>query len=187
MKVQDAEVRADQVVHVYDDIQEEDNRLPNWWLAILFGTIVFSFGYWFVYHTTRTLPGPSEVYKAEVDAVIAERIRHNPLSDEALFATARDAAAVQAGREVFTTMCAACHGKNAEGNIGPNLTDRFWIHGGKPADILRSLTDGYPEKGMPKWGLILGDEKTRNVAAFVISVRNTNQPSTKPPQGVEVE
>ncbi len=36
------------VVHVYDDIEEEDNHLPHWWLGILFGAIVFGFGYWFI-------------------------------------------------------------------------------------------------------------------------------------------
>ena len=46
------------VVHVYDDIQEEDNRLPDWWLGILFGCFVFAFGYWFVYKKTSTAPGP---------------------------------------------------------------------------------------------------------------------------------
>ena len=46
------------IVHVYDDIEEEDNQLPHWWLAILFGAIVFAFGYWFVYEVTATLPSP---------------------------------------------------------------------------------------------------------------------------------
>ncbi len=49
----------DKVVHVYDDIEEEDNHLPNWWLAILIGSIVFAFGYWFVYHTAKLRPTPA--------------------------------------------------------------------------------------------------------------------------------
>jgi cbb3-type cytochrome oxidase subunit FixP-like protein len=37
-------VHAGTVVHICDDIREEDNHLPNWWLAILFSAIVFAFG-----------------------------------------------------------------------------------------------------------------------------------------------
>jgi len=178
---------TDKVVHVYDDIQEEDNRLPNWWLFILFGSMVFAFGYWFVYQTTKMLPNPGAVYKAQIEAMIADRIKRNPTSPEALLALAHDPAVVDAGHGVFTTMCSSCHGKNAEGIIGPNLTDRYWIHGGQPTDILKSMTEGYPEKGMPQWGRLLGDEKMRQITAFVLSVRNTNQPSAKPPQGTAVD
>ena len=62
------------VHHVYDGIVEEDNHLPNWWLAILFGTIVFGFGYWFVFETTQALPNPGAAYKLES----AELARLNP-------------------------------------------------------------------------------------------------------------
>lgn len=174
------------VVHVYDDIEEEDNRLPNWWLFILLGSIVFAFGYWFLYHTAKLLPSPNDAYRSRVEAMIQERIRRNPTSPEALLALTHNASAVEGGRAVFATMCIACHGKNGEGNIGPNLTDRFWIHGGGPAEIIKSVTDGYPEKGMPQWGRLLGDEKARNVAVYVLTLRGKNLPG-KAPQGTPVD
>jgi cytochrome c oxidase cbb3-type subunit 3 len=151
---------ADKVVHVYDDIQEEDNLLPNWWLFILFGSMVFAFGYWFVYQTTQLLPNPGAVYQGGDRG--DDRRAHQAATrrrTEALMALAHDPSVVDAGHGVFNTMCSACHGKNAEGIIGPNLTDRYWIHGGQPGDILKSMTEGYPEKGMPQWGRLLGDEE----------------------------
>lgn len=174
------------VIHVYDGIEEEDNKLPNWWLAILFITIVFSFGYWFVYHTTKKLPVPTEAYRVEVEQLKRARMAANPTSEEALLALAHDPGACDEGSKVYASTCASCHGLKAEGLVGPNLTDKFWLHGGSPKDLLKSITDGYAEKGMPPWGPILGAEKTRRVTAFLISVRNTNVPG-KAPQGDALE
>ncbi len=63
------------------------------------------------------------------------------------------------------------------------MTDAYWINGGKPTDIFHRVHDGVPAKGMPTWGPQLGDEKVETVVAFVLSIRNTNVPGGKAPQG----
>jgi len=176
----------DKIVHTYDDIQEEDNHLPNWWLFILFGTIVFGFGYWLVFHTTKSLPDPRTEYNAEVDALKKARLAANPMSDEAIAAVTQDGTQVEEGKKVFASTCASCHAADGQGLVGPNLTDKFWIHGNKPTDIVKSVTDGYADKGMPPWGQILGPEKVKKVAAYVLTLKGKNLPG-KEPQGDAIE
>jgi cytochrome c oxidase cbb3-type subunit 3 len=170
----------------YDDILEEDNHLPNWWLAILFGSILFAFGYWMAFHTTDTFQNPPEVYRAEVDALKKARAAANPTSEEALSALVQNAYAVTEGQNVFKSTCASCHGQNAEGLVGPNLTDKFWMHGASGKEVLKSIADGYADKGMPAWGAVIGDDKARKVTAYVLSLKGKNLPG-KEPQGQPVD
>lgn len=173
------------VLHVYDDIEEMDNHLPNWWLFILWTTIIFSFGYWFYYHASGTGPGSLEAYKAEKAeaAEIARKIAASkPLSDEVLLALVQDPVALEQGKAQFTQQCASCHGQKGEGLIGPNLTDAFWLHGGKPMDIHKTVSDGVVAKGMPAWGPVLGAERVRSIVAYVLTIKNTQVPG-KAPQG----
>ena len=107
-------------------------------------------------------------------------------SDEAIIALTQDPAKVEEGKQVFASTCAACHAAEAQGLVGPNLTDKFWIHGNKPTDIVKAVTDGFPDKGMPPWGPVLGPEKVRKVAAFIVTLKNTNHPG-KDPQGEALE
>lgn len=177
---------SSKVVHRYDDIEEEDNQMPNWWLFILFGTIVFMFGYWLVYHTTQTLQDPRTEYNAEVAAIKKARLALTPLSDDAILAVANDPALVAEGKQVYATTCAACHAQEGQGLVGPNLTDKFWLHGNKPSEIAKSVTDGFADKGMPPWGQILGQDKVRKVAAFVLSLKG-KELAGKAPQGEPVD
>ena len=171
-------------VHVYDDIVEEDNHLPNWWLFTLFATIVFGFGYWLVYHSAKVLPLPREAYAEELAAEQAARSPTAPPNEAMLVAMAKDPVQYGAAQKLFQGQCIACHGAHGEGLVGPNLTDKYWLHGGKPEQIYASITHGYLDKGMPAWGPVLGDERVKLAAAYVYSLRGKNLPG-KAPQGTE--
>lgn len=173
-----------EIIHEYDGIEEADNHLPNWWLATFYGAILFSVFYWFYYHEYEIGPTTTEAYAA----AIAEEGSGDLASESELVAMADDGAAVQAGQEVYATTCAACHGDQAQGVIGPNLTDDHWLHGGAAAEIYGNVREGItPDQaliegsaGMPGWGGQLGETRVRNVVAYILSIRNTNIDGREP-------
>jgi cytochrome c oxidase cbb3-type subunit III len=177
---------VDRVIHEVDGIQEYDNKLPNWWLYTLYGAIVFAVGYWYWYETLRAGQSPKEAYQVELDRAAAEQamaIKVGEATPESLLALTKDPNAVALGKQVFVSTCAACHRSDGGGNVGPNLTDEFWLHGGAPEKIFRTVASGVPDKGMPAWQPQLGALKTQAVTAYVLGLRGTNVAGGKPPQG----
>ena len=74
--------------------------------------------------------------------------------------------------------CYACHGTNAQGLVGPNLTDAEWIHSkGAYEDIVAQVTKGVPKEESksgivmpPKGGGSISDDDVKAVAAYVYSL-----------------
>jgi cbb3-type cytochrome c oxidase subunit III len=74
--------------------------------------------------------------------------------------------------------CYACHGANAEGAVGPNLTDAEWLHSDGSYDaIVKQVTVGVTQaeskSGImmpPKGGAELSDAEVKAVAAYVFSL-----------------
>lgn len=173
--------------HEYDGIREFDNKLPNWWLATLFLSIFFSIGYWLYYHTLAVGPdqlGEYEMEMADAAAAAAARAKERgEVTDESLLAASQDPATVGTGKELFGQYCAACHGPDGGGTIGPNLTDDHWITGaGKPTEIREIVISGVTAKGMPAWGQLLGEEKVDQITAFALTLKGKNVPG-KGPEG----
>ncbi len=173
--------------HSYDGIQEYDNPLPRWWVLIFWATIFFALAY--AFNVTGHLRGPGRLN--EYEAQMADAAKRWPApagtTDPAMLAAlAKDPKAVAAGKAVFTTTCAPCHRPDGGGLIGPNLTDDYWIHGGTLQQIQATITNGVPDKGMPTWGKMLKPDQVNDVAVFVASLRGTNPPNPKAPQGVKV-
>lgn len=145
-----------------DGIEEYDNALPDWWIGLFWFTIIWAVAYTLHYH------------------VIADRSQEQRLASELAAAEAKWPAGAtpaafvvtdelaEAGKAVYQTNCVACHGAELKGGIGPDLTDAEWIHGNAPEQVLATITDGVSAKGMPAWGSILGPEKVRQVAAYVL-------------------
>lgn len=172
--------------HDYDGIRELDNQLPEWWLAIFFATIIFAFIYWLHYQIAGGLTTRQELAVA-MKKIQEQRPAGPQFTDEKL-AALFSADAISKGREVFAGKCAACHGPAGGGLIGPNLTDKFWLHGkGSRTDIATVIAVGVTDKGMPAWGETLPEGDVVAAAAFVYSLKNSNVPGGKPPQGQEAE
>lgn len=148
-----------------DGIEEYDNPLPDWWLGMFYLCIVWALGYTVYYHfiAHRSQPGS---LAAEMAAAEQRWPRQAQAAGAATLAITPEA--VVAGEAIFKANCVACHGADMKGGIGPNLLDSVWIHGGRPEEILHTITVGVPEKGMLTWGPILGAEKVAEVAAYVV-------------------
>ncbi len=168
--------------HEYDGIKEFDNPLPRWWLWTFAITVLFSVYYWL---TRETLPaeGTFEEFQTEYAEFEAKALAQ-AVEPAELEAMVKDTAAVAAGQTTFSNKCASCHGEKAEGGTGPNLTDRFWLHGSTTREIYVSIASGYPKLGMPKWRGQLEDRAIQELTAYVLSIRNTNVQG-KGPQGTE--
>jgi cytochrome c oxidase cbb3-type subunit 3 len=174
--------------HNYDGIQEFDNPMPRWWVYIFWATILFSLLYVLNVPGIGIGKGRIANYNRDMAAAAAAAARREAAQPKAaspqqLTAMAKDASVLALGRQTFGQNCAACHRADAGGQIGPNLTDDYWLHGAAIEQIQRTVTTGVLEKGMPPWGKVLKPAQLDAVVAYVFTLRGTNPPNPKPPQG----
>ncbi len=166
----------------YDGIQEYDNPLPRWWVYLFIGTIIAAVVYIPYFHF-----GPGQLPTAAWQADMDEWNRLHPpvpLPDEAeLAALAQQSGMPERGRQVFATRCVSCHAIDGGGQVGPNLTDDYAIHGWSRELITRVVNDGVPSKGMIPWGPQLSREDVVAVALHAYALRGTTPLSPKAPQG----
>lgn len=162
-----------EIIHEYDGILEADNHLPTWWLVTFFGAIAFALLYWMTYEAWGFADYPRAQYAEEMQRRAEEG---GEVSEELLAMLSEQPEAVAEGQATYASNCLACHGPAAEGNIGPNLTDPNWIHGGSATDIYATVSDGVASAGMPPWGPVLGTRGVQAVVAYVLTLRDTNVP-----------
>jgi cytochrome c oxidase cbb3-type subunit 3 len=94
-----------------------------------------------------------------------------------------DASVLSSGKSIFQQKCAPCHGDKGQGVVGPNLTDDFWLHGGKITDVFKVIKYGVPTTAMAAWQTQLTPQQISDVANFIKSINGTNPPGAKAPQG----
>ena len=179
----EAEVATD---HNYDGIIELDNSLPPWWVYMFYGTIIFAITY-MIYFTYFDGPTQQMEYDTEVAQAIQKKNeflkKTAALVDETSVLILTDATALAKGKSGYITKCAACHGMNGEGLVGPNLTDDYWIHGGSIKDIFKTIKYGWPEKGMISWESQITPMEIQQISSFIITIKGTNPANPKAPQG----
>lgn len=173
--------------HDYDGIKELDNHLPPWWKWLFYFTIAWAFVYFFVYHVFGLFPLSEEEYNMEMKAAeVAQEARMKlagNMIDENTVEITDDVELLAKGKSIFDRDCMPCHGPQGQGLIGPNFTDDYWIHGGSIKDMYKTIKYGVPQKGMISWQSKLSPADMRNVASFIKTLRGTDPPNQKEPQG----
>ena len=176
--------------HDYDGIRELDSRIPPWFHALLWGTVIFAAVYMIRFHIIGSGNVQAEEYLAEVQQAGMQRqilIKTGAFLNEETVTQLTDAAALQTGKDIFIKNCATCHGNNGEGLVGPNFTDKYWIHGGDIKDLFTTIKYGVPSKGMISWSAQLGPNQIQEVASYILSLQGTNPPNPKEPEGTLYE
>lgn len=173
--------------HEYDGIREYDNNPPAWFNWLFYGSIFWAACYMLYFHVFKIgdlqiAEYDKQMKKAEIQ-LAAIREKAIKLADQPAYT---DQAKITQGKAIFLTNCAACHGQKAEGSVGPNLTDEYWLHGGEYKDIFKTVFNGVPEKGMLAWKKSLKPDEIRSVASYINTLRGTNPPNPKAPQGDKV-
>jgi cytochrome c oxidase cbb3-type subunit 3 len=177
--------------HEYDGIQELDNPTPSWFMWLFYSTIAFAVCYLLIYHVFgvgqlqyaeyRTEVAQADIAKKEYLSKAANQVDENTVK------LSKDAAVLASGQAIFKQTCVPCHGEHAEGKVGPNLTDDFWLHGNKISDLFKTIKYGVLAKGMPTWEKQLSPKQISDVANYIKSIHGTNPPNPKEPQGVKME
>lgn len=173
--------------HDYDGIKELDNVLPPWWVYLFYGCILFSVIYLVRYEILgapdQEMELKNEMAQAKIE--VAEYMKNAPdLMDEASVTLLTDAPSLAEGKTIFNANCAACHRADGGGQIGPNLTDEYWILGGGIKNIFHTLENGGRDgKGMISWKGTLKPKEMQKVASYVLSLQGSNPKEAKAPDG----
>ena len=170
--------------HEYDGIAEYDNDLPPWWKYGFGVTIVFAFAYFGYYQVAQAGPGSRDEYETEMrQAALLVSAEADDPSKLTTYTALKTPADLTTGRGLFTTNCAPCHGANAEGKVGPNLSDEYWLHGGEINHVYKTIKFGVQGKGMVAWKGKLASKQILQVASYVQSLQGSKPAGAKEPQG----
>ena len=175
--------------HEYDGIQEYDNPTPGWWNFIFFATFVFSIWYFLYYHASSISTSVAQGFENDVTDDLKKRfstIGDLKPDEPTLIKYMANAEWKAVGASVFKTNCVSCHGSDAAGQVGPNLTDDNWKNVQQLADIPKVIANGAAAGAMPAWKTRLHPNEVVLVAAYVASLRGKNLPGPRGPEGAKI-
>lgn len=172
--------------HDFDGIRELNNSVPPWFNWLFYGTIIIGIVYMINYHVIGSGQVMVDEYLNEVKIANDKReelIRTGAFINENTVTLLSDAADLDKGKQIYTTNCLQCHGPDGGGIVGPNLTDKNWIHGGGIKNVFKIVTEGVPAKGMVSWKTLLTPKQIQQVSSYVLTFQGTTPVTGKPPEG----
>lgn len=92
----------------------------------------------------------------------------------------KDAQAAETGRAMFRIYCAPCHGIQARGGRGPDLTRGTYFAGENDSDLFRIIANGVPGTEMPSFSDEMDEAAIWRLVSYI---RSTTRHETTVVQG----
>lgn len=172
--------------HNYDGIQEYDNPTPAWWTWVFIVSIFFAACYMLLMLVAAGGLSPEAEYERAAVANLKKKFGEIGILEAnapTIVQYMNEPEWLQLGAGVYKANCVTCHGLNAEGNSGPNLTDDAYINVKSIEDIATVIKDGAKAGAMPAWGNRLHPNEVVLVTSYVASLRGTNAAGGKAAEG----
>lgn len=171
--------------HSFDGIVEYDNDPPRWLTAMFVLSTAFALWYLLTYHlSTAEKLGPDK-WKQDMAALAEVRAAKDtgPMDEAGMRAMLDSKERFARGLEVFTSsQCANCHGGDATGaTTGPNLRDRWWIHGNTMEAIATVIREGANNNTMPANQGKLSNQDIANLAIYLVALNKQGERPGKAP------
>ncbi|MFN5352207.1 MAG: cytochrome-c oxidase, cbb3-type subunit III [Alphaproteobacteria bacterium] len=195
--------------HIFDGIEEYNNRLPRWWKIVFVVCIFIALTYALFYPSIPTHKGffkglsgwtshnvlnkdlekvkeTRKVYYEKIKTSSFEEIKKDPQLKEF---------AIKGATYFFQDNCAPCHAKGGGGQKGgfPVLVDDDWLWGGKIEEIYKTINYGIRnsnpdsrQNAMLRFEGILTKGQISDVADFVLSLSDKNYKASGITRGAEV-
>lgn len=77
---------------------------------------------------------------------------------------------VAAGKQLYGNLCAACHGENGKGSVGPDLTASKFRYGKSRTEIAKSIGEGRPN-GMPAFNNQINHEQIESLVEYLLTLK----------------
>jgi putative heme-binding domain-containing protein len=84
--------------------------------------------------------------------------------------------ALKQGQNIYRGRCAVCHGIDAKGFRGSDLTTGDWVHGGSDAQVFKTIKTGVPGTEMPGHGN-MSDEEIWMVITYLRTLSSPGGPA----------
>lgn len=158
--------------HDYDGIKyREEQKSPGIFRVLLTVLIVWGVAFMGYY----LFSGWSS--QSEADAARKARTAMTQAAHEATEATTGhkpkgDAIEtyVAAGAQLYKNLCVSCHGENAKGGVGPDLTVSKFKYGKSRLDLEKTIEEGRPG-GMPAFKGQIKKEQVESLVEYVMTLK----------------
>jgi cytochrome c oxidase cbb3-type subunit 3 len=165
-------------VHEFDGIVENRVSTPPVYFNILFyGLIIWGIAFCAYYLLSGWSSEAEFQEKMAAHTGTLEQIQAQaqPLAQpqtqagETAAAAARPSAQPLDGEALYAAECSACHGQDATGGFGPDLTAASYQHGKSPAEIRESISAGRGAN-MPGYAGQLSDAEIDSLVEYLLQL-----------------